>query len=182
MKKILIRIVVSLAFLGNLAVRAKIITVNTTNNISPAAGETSLVQAIHLLQDGDTIHFNIFGSGPFYLATPPMSPDNGYPAITNNDITIDGYSQPGAFPNTNTILSSNTARIQIVLDSRAGGRRVESIPGYGSTESSVLLIKGATNVTIRGLDFLGPGVGSDTDENNPVTYGRRAASHAPIGR
>jgi hypothetical protein len=30
------------------------------------------------LQDGDTIRFNIPGNGPFYLATPPLNPDNGY--------------------------------------------------------------------------------------------------------
>ncbi len=148
--------------------QARIITVTTTN-VAPAFGETNLVQAINLLQDGDAIHFNIPGSGPFYFVTPPLMPDNGYPAITNHNVTIDGYSQPGASPNTNPILAPNNARIQIVLDSRAGGRRSESMPGYGSGESSVLLIKGATNVTIRGLDFLGPGIGSGTDED-PATY------------
>jgi len=35
--------------------------------------------------------------------------------------------------------------------------RVEDIPGYSLEEASVLLIKGVTNVAIRGLDFLGPG-------------------------
>jgi hypothetical protein len=152
-----------------LHLHAKIITVNTTNNVSPGPGETNLVQAISLLQDGDAIHFNIPGSGPFYLVTPPISPDNGYPAITNNNVTIDGYTQPGALPNTNTILGSNTAQIQIVLDSRAGGFRVEGIPGLSLQEASVLLVKGATNVTIRGLDFLGPGIGSST-QADPATY------------
>ena len=71
-------------------VGAKIIIVNTTNNVSPVAGETNLVQALQLLQDGDAIHFNLPGSGPFYLITPPLSPDNGYPAISNNNVTIDG--------------------------------------------------------------------------------------------
>src|SRR4051812_14519422 len=99
---------------------AKVITVNTTNNVSPGPGQTNLAQAISMLADGDSIHFNIPGPGPFYLATPPLSPDNGYPPITNNNVTIDGYSQPGATPNTNTILSSNNAQIKIVLDSRNG--------------------------------------------------------------
>jgi hypothetical protein len=148
---------------------AKIITVNTTNNVSTVAGQTNFVQALQQLQDGDAIHFNLPGSGPFYLITPPLSPDNGYPAITCNNVTIDGYSQPGAWQNTNTILGSNTAQIQIVLDSRAGGFRLEDIPGYSLGEMSVLLVKGATNVTIRGLDFLGPGTGSGSDDD-PATY------------
>ena len=167
MKRILFLVLV--AAFWELPLRAKTITVTTTNNVSPAAGETNFVQALQLLQAGDAIHFNLPGSGPFYLITPPLTPDNGYPALTNNNVTIDGYSQPGALPNTNTILGSNTAQIQIVLDSRAGGRHSEVIPGYGSGESSVLLVKGATNVTIRGLDFLGPGIGSGTS-GDPVSY------------
>src|SRR5262249_19497878 len=127
-----------------------------------------------LLSDGDAIHFNIPGPGPFYLVTPPMSPvanddPNGYPAITNHNITIDGYTQPGATPNTNPILSSNNAQLKIVIDSRAGGGRYVYLPGYTEDESAVLFIQGATNVTIRGLCFLGPGLGSRTPED-PQRY------------
>lgn len=163
-----LRLAALFALLGQI-VAAKTLIVNTTNNVSPVAGETNLVQAISLLQDGDSIRFNVPGNGPFFLITPPLSPDNGYPPITNNNVIIDGYTQPGALPNTNTILGSNTAQIQIVLDSRAGGMRVEGIDGLSLEEASVLLVKGATNVTIRGLDFLGPGTGSGTDAD-PATY------------
>ena len=88
-----------------LTVTAKVIVVNTTNNVSPGPGETNLVMAINLLEDGDAIHFNIPGPGPFYLVTPPLLPDNGYPAITNHNVTIDGYTQYGSSANSNTILS-----------------------------------------------------------------------------
>ncbi|MBC8096156.1 MAG: hypothetical protein H7Y43_10115 [Akkermansiaceae bacterium] len=159
---------------------AKTILVNTTNNVSSATGETNLVQAINLLADGDRIHFAIPGTGPFYLITPPLTPDNGYPSITNHNVTIDGYSQPGAFPNTNPILSTNNAQIQIVLDSRAGGFRLENLPGYGLSEKYVLLVKGATNVTVRGFSFLGPGTGSYTPED-PGTYGVSFALNAMHG-
>ena len=154
-----------LSLLLAFSVSAKVIIVNTTNNVSPGAGETNLVMAINLLEDGDAIHFNIPGPGPFYLVTPPLLPDNGYPAITNQNVTIDGYSQPGASANSKTILSSNNADIRIVLDSRDGGARMEDIPGYGTTEAAVLFVKGATNVTISGLCFLGPGTGSETDQD-----------------
>src|SRR5689334_14731239 len=95
---------------------AAILTVTTTNNLSPASGELSLVQALQKVQDGDRIEFNIPGAGPHYIATPT----GGYPFITNHNVTIDGYSQPNSFPNTNSILAPNTAKIQIVLDSRQG--------------------------------------------------------------
>src|SRR4051812_11660998 len=144
---------------------AKILVVNTTNNVSVGPGETNLVMAINQLADGDAIHFNIPGPGPFYLITPPLVPDNGYPAITNHNVTIDGYTQPGSSPNSNTILSSNNANIQIVLDSRDGGAHMEDIPGYGTTEAATLFVKGATNVTISGLCFLGPGTGSETEQD-----------------
>ena len=50
-----------------------------------------------MLADGDAIHFNIPGPGPFYLQTPPLYLDNGYPAITNHNVTIDGYTNRALF-------------------------------------------------------------------------------------
>src|SRR5262249_36042618 len=79
---------------------AAIITVNSNNNTDFSAGVTNLVQAINLLQDGDTIRFNIPGPGPHYLITPDpvlgAGGGGGYPEITNNNVTIDGFSQPGS--------------------------------------------------------------------------------------
>src|SRR5256885_15353688 len=97
--------------------QAAVITVTTTDNISPLPGQTSLKQALATLHDGDTIKFNLSGAGPFYIVTPT----DGYALITNNDVTIDGYSQPGSAPNTNSILAPNNAQLKIVLDSRNGG-------------------------------------------------------------
>jgi len=163
-----------------IAASAKTIVVNTTNNVSPGPGETNLVMAISLLQDGDAVHFNIPGPGPFYLVTPPLFPDNGYPAITNHNVTIDGYTQPGSSPNSNTILSSNNANIQIVLDSRGGGTHEDPVSGYDPTESALLFVKGATNVTISGLCFLGPGPGSNSLED-PYRYALAFALEAGYG-
>jgi hypothetical protein len=152
------------------AASAKVVSVNTTNNVSPGLGETNLVQAIEALEDGDTIAFNIPGTGPHYLITPEMvtGDGGGYPEITKNNVTIDGYTQPGSSPNTNTILAANNAKLQIVLDSRAGGRHVWNIPGYGDTESGILVVSGY-NVTIRGLSFLSV-PGADATED-PKIYG-----------
>src|SRR5439155_2349774 len=113
------------------------------------------------------INFNIPGSGPHVIATPV----NGYPLITKNNTTIDGYSQPGSSPNTNPILAANNAKIDIVLDSRNGNSRLLDFAptgptdqtGYGDTESAVVGILQATNVTIRGVSILAvPLTGSDS--------------------
>jgi hypothetical protein len=133
---------------------AKTIVVNTADNLTPGPGQTNLVLAINLLQDGDTIQFNIPGTGPHYLVSPP----GGYPIITNiNNVTIDGYSQPGSSPNTNPILSSNNANITIVLDARNANFTTlqNSIPGYGTTEVAILFVLGSTNFSVRGICFLG---------------------------
>ena len=98
--------------------QAKIIVVNTANNVSPAPAETNLVKAISLLDDGDTIQFSI--PGPPGQVVYLQTPTGGYPIITNNNVTIDGYSQPGAAPNSNPIHAPNNAKIKICLDSRNG--------------------------------------------------------------
>ena len=143
------------AMLSCAVTQATAITVNTTNNVNPLpVVETSLWQALTNLHDGDTIQFNIPGPGPFYISTPA----SGYPLLTNNNVLIDGYSQPGSSPNTNSILQPNNARIQIVLDSRAGPeQRTRLAPlgnsGYSDWESAILPVQ-AKSFKIRGVSFL----------------------------
>lgn len=152
--------------------RAAIITVNTEDNADFSAGKTNLVTAINSLQDGDTIAFNISGAGPHFLITPPMvtgpGGGGGYPEITKNNVTIDGYTQPGASPNTNPILATNNAQLKIVLDSRGGGAHVWDISGYGTSESGILVVSG-NNAIIKGLCFLG--VYGDDSDTSPKRYG-----------
>src|SRR5207249_1975513 len=141
-------------------VHAATITVNTEDNTDFSAGKTNLITAIRSLTDGDTINFSIPNTttNRHYLVTPPLVPNNGYPIVTNNNITIDGYSQPGSSPNTNSVLTPNNARIGIVLDSRNGGATSNESPGFGPDETGVLFVMG-TNCHIRGLCILGPGQG-----------------------
>ncbi len=94
------------------AVQAATITV--TNDA--ATGPGSLRSAIGALSDGDTIDFNLPGTGVHYLQTPP----DGYPLITKNNITIDGYTQPGAAPNAAPIHATNNAVLTICLTSTNG--------------------------------------------------------------
>ena len=137
------------------ATSAAVVTVTTTNNESPGPGEMSLVMALTNAQAGDTIAFNIPGEGPHYIETPVF----GYPFITQNNLTIDGYTQPGAAPNTNSIHAPNSAVLKVVLDSRTGGRTVMNYgtgrPGYADYENAILGVFNSHDVTIKGLCFLG---------------------------
>jgi hypothetical protein len=123
----------------------------------------------------DTIAFNIPGTGPHYLQVPP----SGFPLIyRKHNLTIDGYTQPGATANSNPITAANNAVLKIVIDGRSGGSRdmayeaydgttFTSDPpidntamatdrsGYGHDELALLGLYRSTNVTIRGLAFLG---------------------------
>lgn len=142
--------------------QAKIIVVNTENNLSPGPNQTNLVQAIGLLRDGDAIVFNIPGATVHYLNTPP----DGYPLITANGITIDGYSQPGAVPNSNPLHAPNNAQLKIVLTSTNGnGLSMQTAItnftgvanknlGFGPDELAILGFFRGSNTTVRGLAFL----------------------------
>ncbi len=140
-------------------------TVTTVNNENPGAGQTSLLQALSNLQEGETVRFNIPGPGPHVIVTPL----GGYPLISNNNITIDGYSQPGSSPNTNPILGGNNAQIKIVLDSTGADsapndpqdpalnrRRSTRIlhSGYGDSENGILAVFSGDNFKVQGLSFI----------------------------
>ncbi len=163
--------------------QAKTIVVTTTNNVSPGVGQTSLLQALGQLQDGDQVQFNLSGTGPFYIATP----SNGYPLITNNNVTIDGYTQPGASPNTNPILAANNAKLQIVLDSRNGNFTsmnydpLNAYAGYSDTDFAMLGVFQATNVTLRGLCLLGKVPANGDPANYGIAFARDAAGTAAGG-
>lgn len=156
--------------------RVRKVVVDTADNASPAGdGKTSLLEALQGLQDNDIITFNIPGAGPHVITTPL----GGYPLITKAGVTIDGYTQPGATPNTNGILEGNNASLKIVLDSSGDDASSDALPlrrstrlpypGYGDSENAILGIVEADDVTIRGLAFKARHTpGSDED---PSIYG-----------
>lgn len=156
----------TLGLIVSLSTEARVVTVTTADNLNPPAGQKSLLQALTELQDGDEIRFNLPGPGPHLIETPP----GGYPLITRHNVLIDGYSQPGATPNTNPILAPNNARLRIVLDSRNGHHRLMDFPGdgpnddtgYGDREAAILGVLGARGFVLRGVSLLGvPRVGPD---------------------
>ncbi len=146
---------------GSIA-NAATITVNTISTEREPNEEISLTEAILLangvrsasarlteaeqaLVDGtvgnqDTIVFQIPGDGPHLIAVP----DSGFAKLTRAGITVDGYSQPGASPNTASIREPNNAVLQIAIDGRSGNR---------NSEGDLLTLSG-DNITVKGLSFL----------------------------
>ena len=145
-------------FSASVALEAATITVTTTDSDTPPMGSKSLKQALEEAQSGDTIAFNIPGDGPHYLPTPT----GGYPLLKLDSIKIDGYTQPGSSPNSNSVLQANNAKIQIVLDSRNGNSTLLDFApdtagdntGYGDTESAVLAFYAAKGAEVDGVSIL----------------------------
>jgi hypothetical protein len=134
-------------------------TVTTTSD----AGAGSLRQAItdaNAAAGADTIAFNIAGTGPHTIAL--ASP---LPAITQ-PLTIDGYTQSGASPNTNPVGQGLNTVLMIEIDGTAVAinacLRIQSsdvtIKGLvvnRCTAANIELVTGAfTNARIEG-NFLG---------------------------
>jgi hypothetical protein len=147
--------------------RIRTVTVTTTNNVVNAAdGQTSFLEALQGLQDNDVIAFNIPGSGPHYIVTP----QGGYPIITNHNVTIDGYTQPGSSMNSAASKAPNNAQIRIVLDSRTGGRRaLPDINGFGDSESGIFALDTTTGFTLKGVSVLSRQTAGSGED--PAIYG-----------
>lgn len=89
-------------------------TVTTTASDGPGSFSQAIRDADASPDTSNTIRFNIAGAGPHYIS-PPAS---GFPLITKDNTTVDGYSQPGSSVNTRSITETNNAVIKIVLDAR----------------------------------------------------------------
>jgi hypothetical protein len=87
---------------------------------------------------GSQIIFDIPGAGP-HVITPPV----GLPVITNS-VFIDGYTQDGSAPNTNSTDQGLNTVLKIAIDGS----------DFASEFSHVLRVE-ADNVTIRGLALMG---------------------------
>lgn len=122
---------VFLLFFKTLVVSGATFTVTNTND----SGAGSLRQAI-IDSNGsvgiDTIAFNIAGSGPHSISLA-----TSLPAITG-PVFVDGYTQPGAIPNSNPITMGSNAVLMI------------EIVGTGSI-NALLFQTNSGGSTVRGL-------------------------------
>lgn len=122
-----------------------------------SAGESAFI--IEDDSDALNIRFAIPGAGPHFIPVPP----GGFPPLAADHFLralIDGYSQPGARPNSHPITAANNAELKIVLDCRA----LQPDPVTGELPDWTLQIA-APNVHVRGFSVL-----ADADPDNYGMY------------
>lgn len=138
--------------LASLQIAATAATFTVVNTNDSGAG--SLRQAIldaNTTPGADDIVFNIPGAG-VHTITP-----GSFLTITDQ-VTIDGYTQPGASPNTNPLNAGINAVLLIEVDTSTGG--ILDIDADGTVIRGLVINRGsnievnASNVTIAG-NFLG---------------------------
>jgi len=135
-------IVVITLTLFTVTARAADFTVTTTASDGNGSFSKAIRDADASADLVNTITFNIAGAGPHYI-TPPVG---GFPIVTKDNLTIDGYSQPGSAVNTAAITATNNAAIKIVLDARAPNSNFRDMAyvGYGSVTVSDPVIDNST--------------------------------------
>lgn len=129
-------LVIAAVLLGCATAPADIFTVINANDLGPGSLHDAILEA-NAAPGADEIHFNIPGSGVHQI----LVNRNGLPEITD-PLTIDGYTQPGASPNTRAL--GNDAVILIQID----GQNDFSGPVNG------IVISGGNSV-VRGLSITG---------------------------
>jgi titin len=152
------------------------------------AGDGSLRWALEQANTApghDTIEFNIPGAGVHTIA-----PASALPALTDSGgVTIDGYTQPGAAPN--TLVVGDSARLLIELDGSSAGTEVDGLQlAAGSNTVRGLVINGFDRygvfaTTSDGNVITGNFIGTDptgTLDRSTMSAGVFVASDAPNTR
>ena len=103
------------------------------------AADCTLREAIQAVQNSQTIAFNIAGDGPHMIHL-----NSAMDGVFKSGVTLDGYTQPGAEPNSGTAWTPGNADIRIVLDG-------STIPGG---QDSWGLWLSAKNLVVRGISFV----------------------------
>ena len=138
-------------------------TVNSNDDVDDGICNTthcSLREAINAANNTtgtDTITFNIPGSGPHTI-----QPDSFLPTITD-PVFVDGYTQPGASPNTNPLGIGSNAVLKIELDgTNAGGASGLLIGGADCTVQGLAI----NRFEFAGIHILGAGVSGNFVQGN----------------
>lgn len=113
-----------------------------------SVGESGWVDEFTEEEGRNEIRFAIPGNGPHVLVAPP----GGFPGLFAGGVLIDGFTQPGAKPNSNPITDANNASLKLVLDAR----NLEAAPGAEAPPDYSFLIR-AADVRLRGFSILTSG-------------------------
>jgi hypothetical protein len=134
-----------------------LVSLVVTNTADSGAGSLRAALNSANLESGSTITFNIPGAGPFVIL-----PTSALPTLLS-PMTIDGYTQPGALPNSAAVGTNAVIKIQIAGASAGGGVSGLNVTGGATTirglsitgfNSSGILLDVAGGNTVEG-NFLG---------------------------
>lgn len=126
-----------------------------------SVGESTLVVKEDSAEQAGLIRFDIGGGGPHVITAPA----GGFPILFASRVTLDGYSQPGAAPNSNPITGTNNASLRLVLDART----LTPHPVTGEQPDYTLQIRG-DGVVVRGFSVLA----SRETDNYGIYFGEGA--------
>ncbi len=130
---------------------ASTLTVTTTANTAPPCKASAFSLRCAIAQankdgSGDTIVFNIPPASNNCFGSPPVCTiglSGSLPALTASHTTINGYTQPGAVPNSHALRNGDNAVLTIAIDNPTLTQGFDALDITGS------------NNTIEGLDFTG---------------------------
>jgi parallel beta-helix repeat protein len=128
---------------------AKNISVTTVNDSGPGSLRQAIIDS-NVLTGVDTITFNIPGGGVHVIV--PLS---ALPAIVD-PVIVDGYTQPGASPN--TLALGDNAVILIEIDGTAAGI-VDTMIEVQASDTTIRGLSVVNGWTADGIAFLGGGGG-----------------------
>ncbi|MBL8518066.1 MAG: choice-of-anchor D domain-containing protein [Betaproteobacteria bacterium] len=160
-------------------------TVSSTSD----SGTGSLREAITFVNAAcgsgpHTIAFNIFGAGPHTIA-----PTSALPSLTCGGTVIDGYTQSGSSPNSDTG-ATNNANIQIIINgASAGGDGLYlqaphitiaglALRSFGN--NAMVIFSAGTGAVVRG-NYIGTDPGGMTAFGNGVGISLSYVQNVQIG-
>jgi CSLREA domain-containing protein len=123
---------------GQCTLREAITAANTNTASGAMAGECAAGQALPTV---DTITFNIPGAG-----VKTITPLSSMPTITEA-VTINGYTQPGASPNTNAMNAGINAVLLIEIDLE--NFNTIRIGAAGTTIRGLVVNRGSDKITVE---------------------------------
>ncbi len=162
------RLPVALGWLISVPVAAATFTVVNTNDSGPGSLRQAILDA-NAIPGADLIDFNIPGAGVHTI-----TPTSQLPPITDT-ATIDGYTQPGASPNTQ--LTSDDAVLLVEINGESSGDDSRGLVLSG-TVRGLVINRFSTNVA--GAGYL-EGCFIGTDPTGTIARSRALATGVSVG-
>jgi hypothetical protein len=153
------------------------LVVTTTADSGAGSLRDAITTANGACQTGLAINFNIPGAGPHTI-----QPLTALPGISCN-VTLDGFTQSGAQPNTQGILAADDAVLKIILDGSACGicdGLLVNVSGVTIKGLAIRSFGGAgIEVTASGTGITGNYIG--TDPGGMTDFGNGTGVHISAG-